>query len=426
MFRKLLLVFTLLVLFTPKASGAVSKTLLLTSFKVAGEKSTDEFIELSNVSAAKINIAGWQLAKKTASGTKYNLVTSFASVEILPGESIVVGHRDSTENPDIFYTTNYSIAEDNTILIFSDAGKTLVDKVGFGKASDFEGKPLPEAGTDIWARINNVDTDNNLSDFQKISGDSAASDLSGICIAEIMPDPGSGGEEWIEIYNSEITKDISGLVISDKLGSVKKFTVPAGTIIEEGKYLVFYARDTGISLNNDGDGTQLLDKSGNIIDDSGESYGKTTSGLSWAYDGEKWQWSKTPTPGAKNIITIASETDKSVTSKKRTSKSASNTKSKKGKAPKAEVLGSTDQGGGEDDIFQTGEGTLSDSDRLFGQLLIAVALFGGLAYTIYINREKLGEVFKREREGYAKTWEKVREKVKGWRGFSFVRRIRRR
>jgi hypothetical protein len=175
--------------FVPLKTLAVSKTMVVNSFQVAGTKSTDEFIKIKNISPGNVNIGGWQLAKITASGTKYNLVTSFQSVEILMGNSIVIGYKESIIPHDLPYSTGYSLAEDNTIVLYSDAGKTVIDKVGYGKAADFEGAALPSAGTDTWSRTDGADTDNNVRDFQKEGSTGTSKDYSGICLTEIMPDP---------------------------------------------------------------------------------------------------------------------------------------------------------------------------------------------------------------------------------------------
>jgi hypothetical protein len=404
----------------PSTTFATGNPIVINSFKVAGTKSTDEFVEILNTGSAQVNITGWSLAKKTKTGTKANLVAPFPTVLINPGESIIVGHKDSTDSPDLMYTTTGSIAEDNTILLFSDDGKTLVDKVGFGGAGDFEGTALPAAGTDIWQRTSGIDSGSNANDFVKrvIGG----ADYSGVCLSEVMPAPAEG-EEWIEIYNSEVTKDIGGLVIADKLGSIKKFKVLAGTMIEEGQYLVFMAKDTGISLNNDGDGITLSDGNGNIIDDTGESFGKAPIGFSYAYSGEKWHWSKTPTPGAKNVITL-DPVGETITSKKRAATNAGTTTSKKGTLPKVEVLGAQESGG-DNSIFQRASDAFSQNDQLLGYILIGVALLSAVIYTIFVNKEKLVEVFKLERKGYYKSWRRLRKKMQRWRDIPFIRRIRR-
>jgi hypothetical protein len=423
MFRRVIgfiLVFSSLMM--PSISNALGSGVVIGSYKVASEgKAADEFIEIYNSGLVSVNINGWQLAKKTVSGNKYNLISSFPSCLINPGESIIVGHKDSTESPDIFYTSDYSLSEDNTIVLFSDAGKTVADKVGYGKATDFEGKAVGAAGTDAWTRIDGIDTGNNSIDFKKVV---KSVDLSGLAITEIMPAPETG-EEWIEIYNSEMSKDVGGLIIADKLGSIKKFTVPVGTNIQEGGYLVFYKDKTGITLNDDGDGVVITDPSGNIINDSGESFGKAIKGSSYAFDGNAWKWTGKPTPGSINIISSAA-TSVSINSKKR---AGANTKGaeapKKGTVPTAEVLGSQDQAGS-DDIFKNGSSENKDNDRIFGYALIVLAVLGGVSYTIFVNKEKLIEVFRQERTGYYRACEDFGSKIKGWRNFSIVRRFRRR
>lgn len=411
----------LILLIFPQNVFSISKTIVINSYRVAGEKSTDEFVELYNTGAEKINISGWQLSKKTALGTKYDLVASFPSAEILPQESLIVGHRDSTENPDVFYTSNYSIAEDNTISLFSDAGKTIVDKVGFGKAGDFEGKAASTASTNVWAR-KGADTDNNFDDFSK-KETSVNKDFSGICLTEMMPSPAEG-KEWFEIYNSEVSKDISGLTVSDKFGSVKKYTIPEGTKIDEGQYLVFYADKTGISLNNDGDGLILADMGGKVFDDSGENYGVAKKGYSYAFDGERWRWTKNPTPAAKNIIIPVSDAEESETilSKKRTSAKNTTATSKKGKAPAAEVAGAQNEGD-ENSIFTNKSSTQNPSDRILGIIFIGVAIFLAFSYTLYANKEKLIALYNKKHEGNEISWREIREKMRRWRDFSFVGRV---
>lgn len=417
-------IFVLAAVFVPQVSHAADPHVVINAFQIAGTKSTDEFVELYNPTINKINLAGWRLSKKTSSGTTYTLLTTFPSIEIESGDFVVVAHQDFSGSSDLFYSTSSSIAEDNTIILYSDGGKTVVDKVGFGKAVDLEGAAAsnPAAGEIIKRKQNGVDTDNNAADFEKETepppdvGSPTAN--ANVFITELMPNPtGSDTDgEWIELYNGGATIDLGGYILQDKIGSQKKYIIPVGTKIESGRYIIFDSKTTGISLNNDGDVAELLSPSGDLLDDSGASYGGAKEGYSYAYDGNLWVWTKTPTPGAQNLITTdedAAAAKKSVTNKK-TSKARKTAAAKKAKVPKAtkaSVLGASSE---DEDAFGDGKEPLSASDRLLGYILIGVALFGGLGYTLYVNREKVREVFIEEFTGYKKTWGKIRAKMP-WR-----------
>lgn len=419
----LVIIFTLAAVFVPQVSHAADPHVVINAFQISGAKSTDEFVELFNPTENKINLSGWRLSKKTSSGTVYTLLTTFPSIEIESGNFVVVAHQDFSGSSDLFYSTSSSIAEDNTIVLYSDAGKTVVDKVGFGKAGDFEGTAVanPAVGEIIKRKQNGVDTDNNAADFEKETepppdvGNPAAS--ANVFITELMPNPtGSDTDgEWIELYNGGATIDLGGYILQDKIGSQKKYIISVGTKLENGKYVIFDSKTTGISLNNDGDIVELISPSGDLLDDSGASYGNAKEGYSYAYDGEQWVWTKTPTAGAQNLITTDEDTAKKAVTNKKTSKARKTAAAKKAKAPKAakaNILGAQAEG---DDVFdEDGELRSSPQDRLLGYILIGVALFGGFFYTVYVNRGKLREVFIEEFGGYRKTWSKIREKLP-WR-----------
>jgi hypothetical protein len=223
-----------------------------------------------------------------------------------------------------------------------------------------------------------------------------------------MPSP-SEGEEWIEIYNSEVAKDIGGLIIADKLGAVKQYVVPDGTTIVENGYMMFYKKDTGITLNDDGDGVVLIDATGKVFDDSGDSFGKATKGLSYAFTGGRWVWTTSPTPGATNRIAGSGASEVSINSTKReVAASGAVVASQKGTVPTAEVLGATSSNS---DIFSNSGSKVSEKEKFFGLILIGVALGGGLVYTLYVNRRKLNAAYRKERKRYVKSWKEFRAKL---------------
>ncbi len=150
--------------------------------------STNEFVELYNPTDLPIALAGWKLAKQTATGSEYNLIDSIGNVTIA-GHSFFllahpVGYRGTTQ-PDAYYSTTNSIADNNTVILY-DNNAAVVDMVGFGTSQAFEGQTFAnpaggksverkarvdstieimiEGGSDYFSG-NSEDTDTNVLDF---------------------------------------------------------------------------------------------------------------------------------------------------------------------------------------------------------------------------------------------------------------------
>jgi len=125
----------------------------------------------------------------------------------------------------------------------------------------------------------------------------------GIVFNEILPSPeGADAEnEWLELKNTNNQEvDISDWKIQDTIGSTKTYIFPEGTKIKTQGYLVLTRPVSKITLNNTGDGLNLTNPNGKIVDsvDFGkaflnQSYSKTSSG---------WAWNSNLTPGTKNIV----------------------------------------------------------------------------------------------------------------------------
>jgi DNA/RNA endonuclease YhcR with UshA esterase domain len=142
----------------------------------------------------------------------------------------------------------------------------------------------------------------------------------GIVLNEFLPAPrdvdwdGDGSanlyDEWIELTNtSGQIVDLGGWVLDDEpegmAASVQgssPYAIPAGTMIEPGGFLVFYRRETGVVLNNDGDEVRLLGPDGALLD--GIVYDRAAGDGSWSrtVDGSGvWTDTYPPSPGGPNI-----------------------------------------------------------------------------------------------------------------------------
>lgn len=125
-----------------------------------------------------------------------------------------------------------------------------------------------------------------------------------IVVNEIMYDPvgEDTNNEWIELYNaSSVPVDLSGWVLQDIKGSIKKYTISNLTISAKG-YVILYRKQTKIVLNNDEDGIRLIQPDGNILYET-NLYQNGDEGWSWARTSKgKWAWTTKATAKKTNII----------------------------------------------------------------------------------------------------------------------------
>ncbi|MBU4216765.1 lamin tail domain-containing protein [Candidatus Parcubacteria bacterium] len=136
------------------AINARANYIVISEIQVASQSSsTEEFIELHNPNVYDVDISNYRLTRKTKSGAEYNLLSSFSGSAnyripkrgffLISNKMTITRDGAIVRNADAVYTvSDESIAANNTIILYSDAGQTVVDKVGFGTASDYEGQPL--------------------------------------------------------------------------------------------------------------------------------------------------------------------------------------------------------------------------------------------------------------------------------------------
>ena len=349
------------------ANSEEVKHLVISEIQISGESVYDEFIELYNPTDLEIDINGWDLKRKTESGSESNVLNNIEGVISANGYFLVIPRANCGDNNnescykkmvsgDDEYTTNSFFANNNTVLLYNCDG-VLIDKVGWGRAIDFESEVINldlENSKSLERKIiDNIiqDTDNNEGDFilrddpepqnsgdtndqddensdeqknsddendnnneEETEDDNNGSDeqdspmaLRDIVITEFLPNPEDSDRdnEFIEIYNNDDTKvDLSGWVLEDKIGSAKKFVISNNTEINIGEYKVFYSDETKITLNNSGDGVILKDNKNNIIDETpvSDSVQEEQSYVLDEY--EDWVLTLKPTPGRKNVIKV--------------------------------------------------------------------------------------------------------------------------
>lgn len=133
--------------------------ILISEVMADGSPIDSEFVELHNPTTDWYSFSGWRLTKKTSGGTESNLAATFSGL-IPPKGYYLIGSAEYnlSVSTDASYTTANRLAgTNNTVLLYSDAGVTLVDKVGYGSGSaDFELVPAsnPVASGSIERKAN--------------------------------------------------------------------------------------------------------------------------------------------------------------------------------------------------------------------------------------------------------------------------------
>lgn len=167
---------------------AVASHVVISEVQVAGTSADDEFVELYNPTGSSVDLTGWRLTRKTSTGTQSSLVVSLSGS--IPAQGyFLIAHPDydGAVAADMTYSaTTSALAVNNSVVLYSDPGVTMVDLVGMGGASASEtvtianpptdgsierkanagsdSTSMGSGGADEFAG-NGEDTDNNSSDF---------------------------------------------------------------------------------------------------------------------------------------------------------------------------------------------------------------------------------------------------------------------
>ncbi|MBX3053578.1 MAG: lamin tail domain-containing protein [Caldilineaceae bacterium] len=131
----------------------IADHVVISEVQVAGSVANDEFIELYNPTASEVDMTGWRLTRKTSNGnTTQNFWLSFPSGTKIRayGYFLVVSPEyTGSVTKDLTYDTGTHLAPDNTIILYSDQGLTVVDIVGYGTITNntdgYEGSAFPSS-----------------------------------------------------------------------------------------------------------------------------------------------------------------------------------------------------------------------------------------------------------------------------------------
>lgn len=335
---------------------AVQKPILVTEVQTGSEVSaSEEFVEIYNITAQGVDIGGWGLYYKSATGANWAKKATVPVGTILQSDDFFVFAANLPANTQ--YAGGLSGSGGN--IQIRDSSGSVIDQFGWGNGDSALGSSASEsAGGQSMYRIYDFgvavmqNTDDNFNDFNLTNNPTPATfpaqeqpevdqqvvDYPKLQLNELFPNPASpqtdSVDEFIEIYNpNAFSVDLSGWKLRDESG--EEFIIK-GKTIEPYSRLAVFVTESKITLNNSGDSMQLVDPNGQVSDES-MNYGVAEEGLSWSYISGVWQWAVSATPGAVNSAMYV-DTDPSATvasiKKATTKKSAKKASSSKPKTSK--------------------------------------------------------------------------------------------
>lgn len=317
----------------------------------------DEFIVLHNQVNQELNLKGYALEYKAATGK------SWYKKAHVDTDLVVGAHQDVTiaTKRDAQIELTSGLAQSGGNLRLVNADDSAVDQVAWGNGDSPEANAAsaPKAGEALERSCDEssgtcIDSQDNRQDFRiaivdsntdsdagsKVGAapDQAVEDAQQIEITELLPDPASplsdGKDEYIELYNAGgAVASLNGWKLIDAAGHSAKLD---GVSIPANSYIVLYSATTKLSLNNSGDTISLVRPDGNVVMTT-PNYGSSKIGRSYGVTPEGWGWLVRPTPGVVNVGLSVENEEVSATSskaKKVSSKSAKAKSASKSKSPK--------------------------------------------------------------------------------------------
>jgi hypothetical protein len=162
----------------PAALGAVTwpvSTLLVSEVQTGGASASDEFAEITNVSASAVDLAGLELVYVTSTGTTATRKASWSATTMLdPGRHLLVANASGIFAAVADATYSGGFAATGGAIVLRPIGGAPMDALGWGDATNtfVEGSPVaaPAAGSSVERKPggisgNTVDTNANSVDW---------------------------------------------------------------------------------------------------------------------------------------------------------------------------------------------------------------------------------------------------------------------
>ncbi|WP_341975639.1 lamin tail domain-containing protein [Microbacterium sp. LWO13-1.2] len=212
-----------------------------------------DWVEVVNAGSTSVDLSGWTVMDNDPSGHAGDVTPLPAGTMLEPGAYVVF------DQPTAF---SFGLGNGDTVTIRDANGNTVDEYV------------YPAHADGVWARC--ADGTGDFAD-QAISTKGARNACgSPVRINEVESDGGSP-DDWVELVNPTADAlDVSGIVVKDD-DDAHAYTIPAGTAIAAGGYLVIERAQLGFGLGG-GDAVRVFD--GDLIVDE-TTWGEGHAATSW-------------------------------------------------------------------------------------------------------------------------------------------------
>ena len=199
-----------------------------------------DWVELHNTGSETVSIGGFGLTDDLAAGAKYVFPTG-TEVEA-NGYILVWCSGENTGG----LTAPFRISATDSLILFDATGNTLDTLVLRAVAS---GNTLAKEESGMWEEMQpSPGYENSPAGIAAFEESLKGEEDIGVYINEFMAsnattvaDANNAYSDYIELYNKNSYEvDLSGYGISDSLSQPKKYTLPEGTVIAPGGYLVIF------------------------------------------------------------------------------------------------------------------------------------------------------------------------------------------
>ena len=239
------------------------------------DKAYFDWIEIKNLSAEKVSLAGWRLAD----GLDLRGAFAFGDVELPARGTLVVYCDDAPEGaPEDAIFTGFRVSSDGEVLVLADAQQLPVQTLTLpplGKGEVFARQDDGEYRTMAYEALQA-----ELSDPEALR---PPFDGDGVYINEVMPvnrvtlaDEDGDFSDWVELYNGSVARmELTGWTMSDTDGAPDKWRLPP-LVMEPGEYRIVFlsgkdrAEPDGelhanFGLSGEGESLRLYNAGGEVV-----------------------------------------------------------------------------------------------------------------------------------------------------------------